>query len=119
VEEQATSVEKQHADKEEHVKEMSQENDERQEQLAELARQIKEKSALRDKHAEERKERWRALEQIQDRITECRQNCEKGERDLRSSMPRHIANVSARSWPVTPTHPTHLLTLSLWCVSGW
>ncbi len=91
-EDQVASIEQQLAQRNEAVRGTENEIEERQQEFVELGQQIKEKVAERDTHAEERKERWRTLEQRQERISECKQNLEKGERDLRAAMPRHIAH---------------------------
>ncbi|CAN0442081.1 unnamed protein product, partial [Hapterophycus canaliculatus] len=54
---------------------------------AELVR----KTAARNDLAEERKEKWRMLEGLQDRIEEQKGALEKSERDLRFAMPRNVS----------------------------
>ncbi|CAN0105750.1 unnamed protein product, partial [Ectocarpus fasciculatus] len=55
---------------------------------ADLAQRITARNSL----AEERKEKWRVIEGLQDRISEQKAALEKSERDLRFAMPRSVAS---------------------------
>lgn len=52
---------------------------------------LTQKQAARSELADERKEKWRVLENLQDRISDQKSALEKSERDLRFSMPRNVA----------------------------
>ncbi|CAN0362690.1 unnamed protein product, partial [Phaeothamnion confervicola] len=73
------------------VRETEDEIKQRHEAVAKLSQDLARKTGERDERAEERKELWRRLEALQDKATELRAALHKAERDLRSSMPRHIA----------------------------
>ena len=70
-----------------------QENDVKKKQqiLTKISQQLVEKTADRNQHAESRRERWRSIEDLADKIAEEREAKNRADADLRKSMPRATA----------------------------
>ncbi|CAM9183039.1 unnamed protein product [Chrysoparadoxa australica] len=64
----------------------------RHELIAGFTAELAEKTSARNDLAEERKDRWRQLEQLTDSIAELKMTLQKSERELKSSMPRNVAS---------------------------
>ncbi|CAM9145828.1 unnamed protein product, partial [Choristocarpus tenellus] len=92
LEKQTAELEAQHGRQEARAKEMEAEIKMRHAQAQTVTADLVERTKRRDEMAEERKERWRALEDLQDKISKLKNALERSERDLHCSMPRHVAS---------------------------
>lgn len=70
-----------------------QENDikKKQQMLTKISSQLIEKTSERNQHAEDRRERWRAIEELADKISEEKEAKARADSDLRKAMPRSTA----------------------------
>ncbi|GMI01375.1 hypothetical protein TrLO_g1143 [Triparma laevis f. longispina] len=73
------------------LKQQEQDVQKKQQILTKISQQLIDKTAERNQHAEDRRERWRAIEELADKIAEEKEAKARADSDLRKSMPRATA----------------------------